>query len=183
MSSLCHLSTFPFLVILHQNRFLMSFIKFSFFGNMASMCCLCHSSVFPFLEILIQNGFLMSSIGIFFFGKLGSKCVAYVIHQNFCFWNTGNKIYCLCHPSQFPFLAIPTQNGCPAPPIKISFFGNSHSKWVAYVIYQNFLFWKYNIKKCHLCHPSNFPFLVSHLTCLSNPPVLLISPFGLSSNW
>ena len=87
------------------------------------------------------------------------------------------KTYCLCHPSPSPFWTTPTQNRCPTPSIKISFFGNFHQKWVLYVIHQNSFFGnlvsKYVAYVIHHhspfgqsqtkmgvpCHSSKFPFL------------------------
>ena len=182
MCYLCHPSKFPFQETQHQHVSLMSSItislltipiqnecpmpsiEISFFGNMASKC----------VTYVIHQ--------ISFFGNLASNHVAYVIHQNFLFWKPGIKPCCSCHPSPFSFLAIQFQNGCPRLSIKISFFGNFHPKCVAYVIYYNFLFWKSQPKMGRLCHPSKFPFLVSHMTYLSNQLIFLLSPFGLPSN-
>ena len=57
------------------------------------------------------------------------------------------------------------------PSIKISFFGNSDSKWVAYVIHQTLFFWKSGIKMCCLCHPSKFLLLENqhHNMWLTSP--------------
>ena len=104
MGSLCHLSEFSFLESQDQNVLLMSSIKISVFGILATkyIAYVIHHnfpfwqsqpkmgvphrpSKFPFLEIPTQNGLLMSSIKISFFGNITSKSVTYVIHQIFLF--------------------------------------------------------------------------------------------------
>ena len=158
---------------IHQN--------FLFWKPSIKLCCLCHSLHFPFLKIWHQIYCLSHSSPLPFLTIQPTMCVP-------------------CHSSNFPFLEIWHQNVLPMSPIKISFFGNSASIHVAYVIHQIFLFWKSGINMCCLCHPSNFPFLktqthygflmspikfpflVSHMTCLCNLLTFLISPFGLPSN-
>ena len=140
MCVLCHSSNFPFLEIWHQNVLLMSPIKISFFGNLASI---------RVAYVIHQN---------FLFWKLATSPVAYIINHHSPFWQSQSKMGLPCHPSKFPFLETWHQNVSLMSSIKFSFFGNLASICVAYVIHQIFLFWKPKPIMGSLCHPSNFLF-------------------------